>query len=91
MGIGVGTVVLVINAVLIAGYTFGCHSCRHITAGRLNSFSKHPIRYRFWTLVSKLNARHEEWAWASMIWIALADLYIRLVSAGVFNDPHWIF
>ena len=49
---GVGSVVLVINAVLIAGYTFGCHSCRHITAGKINSFSKHPIRYKFWQLVS---------------------------------------
>jgi len=91
VGIGVGTGVLVINAILIAGYTFGCHSCRHIPAGRINNFSKHPVRYRMWNLVSKLNARHEEWAWASMLWIALADLYIRLVAAGVFNDPHWIF
>lgn len=90
-GIGVGTIMLVINAVLICGYTFGCHSCRHITAGRINNFSKHPLRYRMWGLVSVLNRRHEEWAWASMIWIALADLYIRLVAAGVFNDPHWIF
>lgn len=33
---GVGTLVLLINVVLIWGYTLGCHSCRHITAGRLN-------------------------------------------------------
>lgn len=91
VGIGVGTGVLVVNAVLIAGYTFGCHSCRHIVGGRLNNFSKHPLRYRAWTLVGKLNDRHEEWAWASMLWIGFADLYIRLISAGVFNDPHWIF
>ena len=24
-------------------------SCRHIFGGRLNSFSRHPLRYRFWT------------------------------------------
>lgn len=90
-GIGVGTVVLIINAVLIAGYTFGCHSCRHIVGGRINSFSRHPLRYRFWTLVSRLNAHHEGWAWASMLWIMGTDLYIRLLSYGVFADPHWIW
>ena len=91
VGIGVGTGVLVVNAILIAGYTFGCHSCRHITGGRINNFSKHPLRYRAWTLVGKLNKYHEQWAWYSMFWIAGTDLYIRLVAAGVFNDPRWIF
>ncbi len=89
--IGIGSFVLVINAILILGYTFGCHSCRHITAGRLNHFSKHPIRYRWWTLVSKLNHWHRQWAWASLVWIALADLYIRLVSNGTITDYHHIF
>lgn len=89
--LGVGTLVLVINAVLIWGYTLGCHSCRHITAGRLNHFSKHPIRYRWWTFVSKLNHWHRQWAWASLIWIALVDLYIRLVSNGTITDYHHIF
>jgi hypothetical protein len=89
--IGVGTGVLVVNAILILGYTFGCHSCRHITAGRLNHFSRHPIRYRWWTLVSKLNHAHRQWAWASLIWIALADVYIRLVSNGTITDYHHIF
>ncbi|HET6908989.1 MAG TPA: hypothetical protein VFH54_06600, partial [Mycobacteriales bacterium] len=41
-GIGVGSGILAVNAILILGYTLGCHSCRHITAGRINNFSKHP-------------------------------------------------
>jgi hypothetical protein len=28
-------------------------------------------------------------AWASLISVALADLYIRLVSAGAFHDPRF--
>jgi hypothetical protein len=28
-----------------------------------------------------------EWAWISLGWVALTDLYIRLTSAGVFDDP----
>lgn len=83
---GFGTLMLLINIVLLWGYTMGCHSCRHITGGRLNHFSKHPIRYKFWTWVSKLNARHMEWAWASLVWITLTDVYIRLLAAGVISD-----
>ncbi|HEU5034131.1 MAG TPA: hypothetical protein VFT62_05145 [Mycobacteriales bacterium] len=90
-GLGVGTLVLVVNAVLIWGYTLGCHSCRHITAGRINNFSKHPLRYKFWMFVSKLNRKHMQWAWASLIWIALADGYIRLVANGTIHDFHHIF
>ena len=38
-----------VNVVLIWAYTLSCHSCRHITGGRLKHFSKHPVRYRIWT------------------------------------------
>ncbi|MGI5492485.1 hypothetical protein [Microtetraspora malaysiensis] len=85
--VGVGTIILLINAILILAYTFGCHSCRHITAGRLNHFSKHPIRYKAWTFVSKLNAKHQQLAWASMFSVMIADLYVRLVAKGVINFP----
>ena len=86
---GVGSVLLIINAILILGYTFGCHSCRHITAGRMNSFSKHPIRYKFWTFVSRLNAKHSSWALISMYWIMGTDFYIRLVAAGTLSGG-WV-
>ena len=52
---GLGTLVMLANVVLIWLYTLGCHSCRHVVGGRLRHFSKHPVRYRLWTLVSKLN------------------------------------
>ena len=41
--------------------------------------------------VNKLNAKHMQWAWASLIWIVVADGYIRLVSNGTFTDYHHIF
>ena len=89
--IGVGSFFYVVNAVLILGYTFGCHSCRHITAGRINHFSKHPVRYKLWTWVSWLNKHHIRWAWLSLIWIALVDLYVRLVATGNLHDYHHVF
>jgi hypothetical protein len=89
--LGVGTFVMLVNVVLIWGYQLGCHSCRHITAGRINNFSEHPIRYRWWTFVSWLNNHHIRWAWASLISIAVTDLYIRLVASGSIIDYHHIF
>jgi hypothetical protein len=88
-GMGLGSLIMVANVLLLAAYTFGCHSCRHILGGRLNHFSRHPIRYRLWTQVSKLNARHGFFAWASLISVGLTDLYIRLASHGVFHDPRF--
>ena len=38
-GIGVGTVVLLINAALLSGYTFGCHSWRHLIGGKQDCFT----------------------------------------------------
>ena len=41
-GIGVGTLVLTLNALFLAMYTFGCHSLRHLVGGFLDSKSKAP-------------------------------------------------
>jgi hypothetical protein len=83
---GVGTLVLLVNAILLWLYSLSCHSCRHIVGGRLNHFSRHPLRYRFWTVVSKLNANHMRLAWVSLFGVALTDLYIYLVAADVIRD-----
>lgn len=84
-----GTVVLLVNATLLALYSLSCHSCRHIVGGRLNSFAKHPVRYWMWNQVSKLNARHMLLAWVSMIFVALADFYVFLVANGTMGDPRF--
>ncbi len=86
---GLGTLVLLANAVLLWLYTLSCHSCRHIVGGRLKHFSAHPVRYRAWTLVSRLNARHMQLAWISLVGVALTDLYVRLVATGTITDPRF--
>ena len=86
---GLGTVLMLINVVLIWLYTLSCHSCRHITGGRLRHFSKHPVRYRMWTFVSRLNASHAKYAWYSLFSVALVDLYIYLLATGTFDDPRF--
>ncbi|MDQ3628231.1 MAG: hypothetical protein M3419_05390 [Actinomycetota bacterium] len=87
--VGLGTVIFVVNIVLIWLYTLSCHSCRHIMGGRLRNFSKHPVRYRAWGLVSKLNARHGQYAWYSLFSVALTDLYVYLLATGAFDDPRF--
>jgi hypothetical protein len=83
---GLGTVILVANAVFLWLYTLSCHSCRHAVGGRINSFSRHPLRYKLWTQVSKLNARHMQFAWISLFGVALADFYVRQVASGAISD-----
>lgn len=83
---GLGTLVLLVNVVFIWLYTLSCHSCRHTVGGRLRHFSKHPVRYKLWTWVSKLNTSHGKYAWYSLFSVALADLYIWLLAADVIND-----
>jgi hypothetical protein len=88
-GIGVGTVVLTLNAVLLGAYTFGCHSLRHLVGGRLDCFTcdnSARTRYGVWQRVSWLNERHMLFAWLSLVWVGLADLYVRLCSMGYIHD-----
>lgn len=85
-GIGVGTIVMWINVVLLAAYTFSCHSCRHVCGGVLDAFSQAPARYRVWRVVSRLNERHPLFAWLSLGTVGLTDLYIRLVAMGIIRD-----
>jgi hypothetical protein len=83
---GLGTVILGINAALLWLYTLSCHSCRHLVGGRLRHFSKHPVRYRAWTWVSRLNRDHPKYAWLSLFSVALADLYVYLLATGAITD-----
>lgn len=85
-GVTVGTVVLTINAVLLWCYSLSCHACRHLCGGGTRNFSKHPIRYRFWKMLTPLNAKHMNFAWASLVFVALSDVYIRLVASGTLTD-----
>ena len=86
---GLGSLVFLVNIVFIWLYTLSCHSCRHIVGGKLRHFSKHPVRYRMWNWVSTLNGNHARYAWLSLFSVAIADLYVVLISSGAFNDPRF--
>jgi hypothetical protein len=85
-GIGIGTIVLVANAVFLGLYTFGCHSLRHIVGGVLDVMTGKPVRKTTYACVSCLNRWHMKWAWISLIWVGFADLYVRMCSMGIWTD-----
>lgn len=91
--IGLGSLILLVNVMLLSLYTFTCHSFRYLMGGRIDAFS----RVRFGTLwhrvvifLNRLNPRHGFYAWVSMFAVALTDVYIRLLMAGVIHEPRWI-
>jgi len=89
-GFGLGNLVLLANVVLLWMYTASCHSCRHILGGRLKHFSKHPVRYKSWVIISRLNGKHMQLAWTTLASLAISDFYVMAVSAGWFSDLRFI-
>jgi len=89
-GFGLGNIILVVNVVLLWSYTMGCHSCRHITLGRINHLSKHPVRYWLYERASWLNGRHMQLAWTTLATLVLTDAYIALVYSGTIPDLRFI-
>lgn len=89
-GFGLGSLILLVNLSLLWTYTLSCHACRHTLGGRLNTFSKHPVRYRIWTRLSTLNVRHMQFAWASLVSVVVTDVYIMSVAAGWIADLRFV-
>src|SRR5689334_8618524 len=85
-GIGVGTLVLLANVILLGGYALGCHSMRHITGGFLDRLSKRPVNKLLYDCSSCLNRGHMRWAWFSLCSVGFSDLYVRLCSMGIWHD-----
>jgi len=86
LGLGVGTLVLALNVILLGGYTLGCHSFRHLVGGYLKVLSKAPARKKCYDCVSCLNRGHMIWAWCSLTWVGFSDVYVRLCSMGIWTD-----
>jgi hypothetical protein len=85
-GIGVGTLLLTANVILLGGYTLGCHSLRHVIGGYLDQLSRAPVRRRLYDCSSCFNRAHMRWAWTSLFSVAFADLYVRMCSMGIWSD-----
>ena len=89
-GIGVGSLIMSVNIIMLTLYTFSCHSLRHLAGGQtrlllvrllwLNPVSPRGAASAF------LNERHMLLAWTSLITVGFTDFYIRMVAAGVFHD-----
>jgi len=85
-GMGIGTIVMMLNVVFLGSYTFGCHSLRHLVGGVLDVMSGKPMRKKAYQCVSCLNRWHMKWAWTSLIWVGFTDLYVRLCAMGIWSD-----
>ena len=85
-GIGVGSIVLVLNVVFLSNYTLGCHSLRHLIGGCRNHLAATPARLRAYEGVSCLNRQHMRWAWTSLVWVGFSDIYVRMCSMGIWTD-----
>ena len=89
IGVGIGALMILINAVLLTGYTLGCHAWRHLIGGKLDCFTctaTSRVRFALWKPSTWFNGRHQQFAWASLIWIALTDMYVRLCATGAITD-----
>lgn len=91
---GIGTAIMLANVVLLSAYTFSCHALRHLVGGSVDCFScarAGNFRHGLWGAVTKINPFHGAFAWASLISVGAADIYIRVVSSGAFGacfGPH---
>lgn len=85
-GVGVGSIVLLLNAFFLGCYTFGCHCSRHLFGGKLNCFAKAKVSKKCYDCVSALNQRHMQWAWVSLVWVGFSDVYVRLCAVGTWAD-----
>ena len=89
-GVGVGSIVLLVNVLLLGSYTFGCHSFRHLVGGRKDCFSScgstGAAQFSLWKKVTFLNERHMRFAWLSLFWVGFTDFYVWMVSAGHIHD-----
>jgi len=92
VGMGLGTLIMWVNIVLLSGFTFGCNSVRHLVGGRMNCFTcpnniaEVSTRYKAWRLVTGFNERHQLWAWLSLCSVGFTDFYIRMCAAGIWTD-----
>jgi hypothetical protein len=88
--LGLGGLILFVNVALLTGYSFSCHSLRHLVGGGLDCFScslSARVRHGLWERVTRLNENHMRWAWLSLFSVAFADLYVRLLGLRLFVEP----
>jgi hypothetical protein len=86
---GLGSLILTANIVLLSLYTVSCHTLRHLAGGSVDCFScsaSGRARHGIWVTLSRLNERHMLFAWLSLVSVGLTDLYVRELACGAIRD-----
>jgi hypothetical protein len=89
LGMSVGSIVIAADTILLTLYVGSCHSFRHLIGGNVDCFScarAGELRNKSWKKVSWLNQYHNFFFWTSLMTVGFADLYIRLVAMGIWQD-----
>ncbi|MGH9467867.1 MAG: succinate dehydrogenase [Terriglobales bacterium] len=82
--LNLGTIIMILDPILLAGYTFGCHSLRNLIGGRKDVMA--GGQRKAYGCVSCLNGAHMKWAWASLVMVMFTDVYVRLCAMGIWHD-----
>jgi len=88
-GISVGTLVLLLNVIMLSGYALGCHAFRHLVGGGSNDWTSSGmarLKYKLWNFSTYLNVHHKEWALYSLFWVMFADFYIYACTMDWWTD-----
>jgi hypothetical protein len=87
--IRVGSLLWLLNVVLISAYTVSCHSMRHLVGGNKDCYTcvrGGNARRKLYNGITRLNLRHPQWAWLSLGSLLVTDIYMRLLQAGIISD-----
>lgn len=88
-GIGLGSLVMLVNVILLSLYTFSCHSWRHLIGGHVDCYSCTALnrtKFGLWQKISFLNEKHGRWAMWSLVSVGLTDVYVYLVASRAITD-----
>ena len=88
-GIKVGSIIWLVNVILLSTYSLSCHSLRHLVGGNKDCYTcvrGGNARRKVYNGISRLNLKHPQWAWYSLFSVLFTDVYFRLIQAGVIPD-----
>ncbi len=87
-GVSVGTLILLLNVIMLTGYTLGCHAFRHVVGGGSNDWTSSGmarLKYKMWKFSTKLNEHHKDWALYSLFVVMFADFYVYACTDPMFG------
>lgn len=93
-GIGLGTIIIVLDTILLSFYVLSCHAFRHLLGGGTDCYSCSGVKtlqHKGWKVSSFLNHYHEQFFWLSLISVMVADFYIRLLEFGIIKSEFVFF